>query len=603
MNLTGNISGFQTSQRKKKKSSITSKKKRGKSISSASQTSTSISQPQLSQTQSQSQRRTYRRGPVCGVQNCPSTLYFSMNGHRTCQYGHVMTNDFEFEDDAVPASATGGTAATAGTIRRLKLGMDSRGNFTSNEAVKRGYARVMAQRKREREVIYGEEGKELYCNICQSILEWQTYKIKKILEMNEVEEKLYENLVFEIWSKYLESMMGSDRNSEEAKLNLLKLDLMSLLSIHYLALVVLMKYDIFTDDFIKMIETFELPHLNCLKLFPLDNKLKKLPNYFIKRISGKQIFPDNNTLAFYRRLTYISYTVNFKKNFALGSQLMFNIEFPWKEFIKKTLLNINLNQDPRLVNLITEFVENSPYLHKKVKHIPEMKLIDHNTLTGFHELILLASICIVLKSVIYLEHKTMSGNDVKINFDDGSKIISKQRVTQWLLWYDNIKPNILATKMISNDYWDIKDAKSLNDDYLDKYLDFVEKKVMPNYSIEGVSNKTNKMKKKNSKIVPILDMIPLQDTHIKDLDCESSIHDICLNNSDHLKYDEITSVMTTNENNDCKKQYLLSMYENVKELIAFKFRFQNNIAISGGRFISPLDKTIGILRSRKDIYQ
>ncbi|OBA28898.1 hypothetical protein HANVADRAFT_5180, partial [Hanseniaspora valbyensis NRRL Y-1626] len=342
------------------------KNRNGNQLSSIS-SQISISTPQFfnSQSQSQTQRRTYRRGPVCGVQNCPSTLYFSLNGHRTCQYGHVMSNDFEFDDDAVPASASGGSGPAAmGTIRRLKLGLDSRGNFTSNEAVKRGYAKVMANRKKEREILYGEEGKELYCNICQSLLEWQVCKMSEILELDELEAKIYENIVFEIWSKYLEAMMNFDEidiekesmANKDAQLNLLKLDLLSLLCIHYLALTMVMKLDIFTVDLVRMIESFELPHLNCLKLFPFDNQLRKLPSYFIKRISGKQIFPDNNVLAFYRRLTFMTYAIRFKENFEEGVNLRFDVEFPWRQFIKKNLAYLHLDNDDRLENLIISFV-------------------------------------------------------------------------------------------------------------------------------------------------------------------------------------------------------------------------------------------------------
>ncbi|KAL6928898.1 hypothetical protein ACO0SA_002228 [Hanseniaspora valbyensis] len=227
MKIKRNSSGFQPSIKKQKNSTNSSrlktkkKNRNGNQLSSIS-SQTSISTPQFfnsqSQSQSQTQRRTYRRGPVCGVQNCPSTLYFSLNGHRTCQYGHVMSNDFEFDDDAVPASASGGSGPAAmGTIRRLKLGLDSRGNFTSNEAVKRGYAKVMANRKKEKEILYGEEGKELYCNICQSLLEWQVCKMSEILEMDELEAKIYGNIVFEIWSKYLEAMMNFDEIATEKK--------------------------------------------------------------------------------------------------------------------------------------------------------------------------------------------------------------------------------------------------------------------------------------------------------------------------------------------------------------------------------------------------
>lgn len=630
-----NRSDSQKSPKKKKNGSISSKEKKKRVRKQPTVLRTSISTPQLSfsQPQSQSQRRTYRRGPVCGVQNCPSTLYFSLNGHRTCQYGHVMTNDFEFDDDAVPASASGGSGATTGTIRRLKLGLDSRGNFTSNEAAKRGYAKVMAKRKREREILYGEEGKELYCNICQSILEWQVYKMGDLLHLNELEKKIYENIVFKLWSKYLESMMDADNGD---RLNLLKLDLLSLLSIHYLALTMVMKMDIFTDDFIKMIETFELPHLNCLKLFPYDHQLKKLPNYFIKRISGKQIFPDNNVLVFYRKLTFMTYAVRFRETLEKSADLRFDIEFPWKQFIKRNLAFLHLDEDAKLEKLIIDFVESSFYLNKKVRFIPEMKSIDHTTLTCFHELLLLASICLVLKSVIYLEHgvdekkqqETPSNSDEEAenaslkenvqNFDDGSKILSESRVSEWLSWFNGIQPKLFASQLISKDYWSV--ANQYNDrnskgnkkentgntkehtSYIDKYLDFVQENIVGNYSVETSTNKTNKIKKKNAKILPVLDMIPLRGSNAESDDSlqHSSIYDLSSSINLGAK-DEYSAHTKKKQSLVLKNDSLALLYESVKQLINSNFRFQANIPVPGGGVITPLEKTIEILQSRKDI--
>lgn len=614
----------QKSSKKRKNGSSSSKEKKKRGGKHPTVLRTTISTPQLSfsQPQSQSQRRTYRRGPVCGVQNCPSTLYFSLNGHRTCQYGHVMTNDFEFEDDAVPASASGGSGATSGTIRRLKLGLDSRGNFTSNEAAKRGYAKVMAKRKREREILYGEEGKELYCNICQSILEWQIYKMGDLLHMNGLEKQIYENIAFKLWARYLESMMDADNGD---RLNLLKLDLLSLLSIHYLSLTMVMKMDIFTDDFIKLIETFAFPHLNCLKLFPYDHQLRKLPNYFIKRISGKQIFPDNNVQVFYRKLTFMAYVVRFKETFEKSADLRFDIEFPWKQFIKRNLTFLHLAEDSKLETLVIDFVESSFYLNKKVRFIPEMKSIDHTTLTCFHELLLLASICLVLKSLIYLEHRidetkqqeTAASSDEETvkhsakhntqNFDDGSKILTEIRVCEWLSWYKAIQPTLFASQLISKDYWNVarqhnNSTNKESSSYIDKYLDFVQENIVGNYSVETSTNKTNKMKKKNAKILPVLDMIPLRVSKAESDESmlRSSIYDLSSRINLGAKNDN--SLHTQKKQSLVFKIDNLSLlYESVKQLINSNFRFQANIPVPGGGCVTPLEKTIEILQSRKDV--
>ena len=68
---------------------------------------------------------TYIRGPVCGVSNCPSRLWRIIDGRRTCQYGHVMEGDVEFnnEEDEVNAGVV---------TRRLNLTTSATGNFQSS---------------------------------------------------------------------------------------------------------------------------------------------------------------------------------------------------------------------------------------------------------------------------------------------------------------------------------------------------------------------------------------------------------------------------------------------------------------------------------------
>lgn len=69
---------------------------------------------------------TYIRGPVCGVDNCPSRLWRVINGRRTCQYGHVMEGDVEFndDDDNVNVMST--------MTRRMNLTTNAVGSFQSN---------------------------------------------------------------------------------------------------------------------------------------------------------------------------------------------------------------------------------------------------------------------------------------------------------------------------------------------------------------------------------------------------------------------------------------------------------------------------------------
>lgn len=68
----------------------------------------------------------YIRGPICGVGNCPSRLWRIIDGRRTCQFGHVMEGDVEFNDEDEDAT-------NAGVVtRRLNLTTNATGNFQSS---------------------------------------------------------------------------------------------------------------------------------------------------------------------------------------------------------------------------------------------------------------------------------------------------------------------------------------------------------------------------------------------------------------------------------------------------------------------------------------
>lgn len=488
-----------------------------------------------------------------------------------------MHNDFEFEDDAVPESGGGGQ------IRRLKLGLDSRGNFTSNEALKRGYAKVMAKRKQEREVLYGEDGKHLYFNTCQQILEWQVHKITLLLNLDEVERHIYQTLIFKLWVLYLKKMMPN----KGKKMNLLKLDLVTLLCFHYLVLCVLMKLEIFLNDFIKMIECFEFPHLSCLKLIPIDLKINKLPNFFIKRISGKQIFPENNVLVFYKRLSFLVTELNFNNVMSRSKEINFNTDFPWKQFLIRMMSNLNLDifhdDETSLLKIIINLIENTDSFLKKVTTLHKMKKAGNNTITNYNELTILGLICLSVKTLINIEY--MKVDEAK-NLDDGTKILVSGRVHQWLHWYEQNKSSLNANRLISEDYWDVDRTNEGEDSDLDEYLDYVQQRVMPNYSVEQTNKKPRKLQKKNSKMMQVVRMFPLQ--HVED--------------GDEYKVFNMKSEKIQVSDKEITFEDLISFYDGVKTLMINAFRLKpQRVSAGEDEYTTVLDRIESVLQLNTDI--
>lgn len=590
MKLNHNSSGFQSSQPKKKRkktekylsSSQPTKSKRRKIASKSTHLKRHLNNTisLLFNTQPSQSRRVYRRGPICGVDNCPSNLYFSLNGQRTCQYGHIMHNDFEFEDDAVPESGGGGQ------IRRLKLGLDSRGNFTSNEAVKRGYAKVMAKRKHERAVLYGEEGKHLYVTTCQQILEWQVHKVTLLLDLDDVEGHIYQTLVLKLWVLYLKRMMPN----KGKKMNLLKLDLVTLLCFHYLALCVMMKQEIFLNDFIRMIECFEFPHLSCLKLMPMDMKVNKLPNFLIKRISGKQIFPENNVLVFYKRLSFVVTELNFSSVMSRSNDINFNTDFPWKQFLIKMVkylsLDIFYNSDTSLLKIIINLIENTESLLKKVTTLHKMKKAGNNTITNYNELTVLGLICLSVRTLINIEYRKVDERDDSTgNLDDGTKILASGKVSQWLQWYKANQRTLKANRLINEDYWDVERSTEDGDAGMDEYLDYVQQRVMPHYSVEQATKKPRKLQKKNAKMQHVVRMFPL------------------VGAGDEYKVFSLTSEVSPTPNVELSFEDLIVFYDGIKTLMMSAFRLKRHSVSdnSAHEHASVLDRIESVLQLNTDI--
>lgn len=590
MKLNHNSSGFQSSQPKKKRkktekylsSSQPTKSKRRKIASKSTHLKRHLNNTisLLFNTQPSQSRRVYRRGPICGVDNCPSNLYFSLNGQRTCQYGHIMHNDFEFEDDAVPESGGGGQ------IRRLKLGLDSRGNFTSNEAVKRGYAKVMAKRKHERAVLYGEEGKHLYVTTCQQILEWQVHKVTLLLDLDDVEGHIYQTLVLKLWVLYLKRMMPN----KGKKMNLLKLDLVTLLCFHYLAICVMMKQEIFLNDFIRMIECFEFPHLSCLKLMPMDMKVNKLPNFLIKRISGKQIFPENNVLVFYKRLSFVVTELNFSSVMSRSNDINFNTDFPWKQFLIKMVkylsLDIFYNSDTSLLKIIINLIENTESLLKKVTTLHKMKKAGNNTITNYNELTVLGLICLSVRTLINIEYRKVDERDDSTgNLDDGTKILASGKVSQWLQWYKANQRTLKANRLINEDYWDVERSTEDGDAGMDEYLDYVQQRVMPHYSVEQATKKPRKLQKKNAKMQHVVRMFPL------------------VGAGDEYKVFSLTSEVSPTPNVELSFEDLIVFYDGIKTLMMSAFRLKRHSVSdnSAHEHASVLDRIESVLQLNTDI--
>ncbi|AAS50226.1 AAL140Cp [Eremothecium gossypii ATCC 10895] len=259
---------------------------------------------------------TYIRGPVCGTDNCRSRLWRIINGHRTCQYGHVMEGDVEFNDDDEEFSAMGVVT------RRLNLTTNATGNFQSSQAFSQ--TQVLAQHEDEKRLL-GAPARELFLKCFQYILRKQCSWL--------IEEQgfpiEFSKTVKIIWMLYLKHMepetppAGDDANEtvsapsqtlteryRTANGGRMGLSMLSTLAFHYLACVHL-GLPAHTDDFIRWVSSLEMPYFRAVECLPAEWQ-KKLPNYYTQIMEGSSV-PRNAQL--HHKISSVALQVKFSAHF------------------------------------------------------------------------------------------------------------------------------------------------------------------------------------------------------------------------------------------------------------------------------------------------
>lgn len=221
---------------------------------------------------------TYIKGPICGVANCPSRLWRIIDGRRTCQYGHVMDGDVEFnnEDDDI---------ANSGVItRRLNLTTNATGSFQSSFNLSQSQHLHNSDRSKK---VYGYEAHVLFLKAFQYILKRQVDFLVQHLDFpNE-----FEIVVKIIWGMYLKLLSEQDDgNSNELESTVrghFKLNSLASLAMMYMASVH-MGLPVYIRDFIRWLSSAKVSFFNATELLP-ETWREKLPNYYLALLEGGKV--------------------------------------------------------------------------------------------------------------------------------------------------------------------------------------------------------------------------------------------------------------------------------------------------------------------------
>ncbi|GCF01681.1 pol I core factor CF [Zygosaccharomyces mellis] len=238
----------------------------------------------------------YIRGPICGVGNCPSRLWRIIDGRRTCQFGHVMEGDVEFNDEDEDAT-------NAGVVtRRLNLTTNATGNFQSSFNTSQLQSSQIEEGGKK---IFGPEARILFIKSLQFTLKRQSRWL--VEEYNLPQE--FDKVIKIIWIKILKSFESDDNNNEfdeqeegqtfdsnegEEHFQELskkrrekcryRLSLVTTLAILYMSSVQL-GIPIYTCDLIKWAMSGRLPYFKSNEKLPESWRVQ-LPNYYLGILEG-----------------------------------------------------------------------------------------------------------------------------------------------------------------------------------------------------------------------------------------------------------------------------------------------------------------------------
>lgn len=195
--------------------------------------------------------QTWIRGPVCGVDNCRSTLYRLNAGRKFCQFGHLMEGSVEVDDDD-------GDNYTQTRRLNIQLTDTGFGSSASNTP-----AHIEKREKITR--AYGKEGRLLHVKCLQIVLQKiLPLFVKKAYPRLDKEKtgsflRQVNALVKLFWLRFCKATYTEGRAS-----------ILDLYVLIYLAIRKINRYPIYMNDVLHMLKLNSVPFVNAGRLIPTE---------------------------------------------------------------------------------------------------------------------------------------------------------------------------------------------------------------------------------------------------------------------------------------------------------------------------------------------
>ncbi|SCU96604.1 LANO_0E13916g1_1 [Lachancea nothofagi CBS 11611] len=224
---------------------------------------------------------TFFRGPVCGTDNCRSRLWRIIDGRRTCQYGHVMDGDVEFNDDEDNINSMGVVT------RRLNLTTNATGSFrASSQSQTLGQSNPAEFTK-----TYGPEGDRLFLKCFQHVLRLQC----GWLVQHEHFPPVFPHVVKLLWARLLPAVHNDDNHAgtgvptatRTRPPGRYRLSLLSSVCLLHMAGTHL-RLPVFWFDYLRWMCNLQLPYFKAGLHLPAVWR-RQLPNYYLQLLEGGKV--------------------------------------------------------------------------------------------------------------------------------------------------------------------------------------------------------------------------------------------------------------------------------------------------------------------------
>lgn len=351
------------------------------------------------------------RGPVCGIDNCPSRLYRSVDGLKMCQYGHVLEGEIEINDE------NEGGLGDGVMTRRLGINVNElSGKFEAKEVRQQG------KRIRESKRLSGNQGREILLRALQLTLKLQLKcLIKELFPQDESFIKELQMVVKTNWIRVLDNFVGKDNKNNHHSFILKPTtrlpNVMDLVFILYYSVLKLNYYPIYVSDIVRLVRLNRIPVFNTINLLPKHIQ-EKLPTRSSRTL---QIFRFTEGY-FYRRL------LRFSRKATLLTVSLKSVNYYYPFILKQFQEVLLLPNSIELFMLTTKLISKLEYkFNYNVFFDPELK----KKLEGVHEtrkcnpdIVLVCFIIIVVKiHFIYnednkIDYKAWLNNMSKLQFND-----------------------------------------------------------------------------------------------------------------------------------------------------------------------------------------